>query len=336
MIMNSIVEKIRKNRITTALFAVALLALLVVPFLIDNDFVLNVFIWIFVYIILGSAWNLIGGYTGQIALAHGVFVAIGAYCAAILPQYYNITPWLAFLVAPLVAGAIGFVISYPTLKLKGHYFAMVTLAFGFVAWKVFLHWDYINGAAGINIPFKASFSNMIFSTPDPLYYISFVLALGVIALVYVLDRSKLGMYLKAINQDEEAAENRGIDVHKYKVYAMILSAAITSLGGVIYTQHVLFVDPNPFMQGSLMSIRIALVAIVGGLGTLIGPILGSFVMVPLEQYTRAFLSEFGRGYSLFLYGIVIIAIAMYWPKGVAEVIDRIKKRFTGGTNEKAE
>ena len=327
--LGSMLEKTRKKSISVLLIAIALLVLAVIPIVIDNDFTLSVFIWIFIYIILGSAWNLIGGYTGQIALAHGVFVAIGAYSAAVLPKYYGITPWLAFIIAPLIAACVGFAISYPTLKLKGHYFAMTTLAFGFVTWKVFLHWDYINGAAGLNIPFKPSFSAMIFSTPDIMYYLSFILAAGTIILFYIIDRSKLGMYLKSINQDEESAENRGINVHKYKVYAMTLSAAITSIGGVIFAQYVLFVDPNLFMEGSLMSIRIALIAIVGGLGTVLGPILGAFVMIPLEEYTRALLGGLGRGFSLFIYGIVIIFIAMYWPKGLADIIYRIEKKIKG-------
>jgi len=325
-------EKSHEKRISLGLIIAAFFVLAIIPFGINNDFTLSVFIWIFVYIIMGSAWNLVGGYTGQIALAHGVFVAIGAYTAAILPKYYGITPWAAFIIAPIISGFIGFIIGYPTLNLKGHYFAMTTLAFGFVTWKVFLHWDYINGAAGINIPFKPSFSAMIFSSPIPMYYISFMLAIAIIILFYIIDRSKLGMYLKAINQDEVAAENRGIDVHKYKVYAMTLSAAITSIGGILYTQYVLFVDPNPFFQESLMSIRIALIAIVGGLGTVLGPILGSFIMVPLEQCTRAFLGGFGRGYSLFIYGIVIIIIAMYWPKGIVELINRIKKKIWEDTS----
>ncbi len=331
--LTSIIEKIRKKKIKTVLIAVALLFLVILPFISPDDFVITVFLWIFFYMILGLGWNLVGGYTGQIALAHGVFVAVGAYTTVILLVHYSITPWLALIVAPIIAGAIGLGISYPTLKLKGHYFAMVTLAFGYIVWKVLLHWEYVNGAAGLDIPYKPAEYSIVFASPLPKYYIAFALALGVIALSYIIDRSKLGIYLKAINQDEEAAENRGIAVHKYKVYAMVLSAAVTSLGGVIYTMEVLFVDPNPFFQGTLMSIRIALVAIVGGLGTLFGPIIGSFIMVPLEQYTRAFLGGYGQGYSLLLYGIVIIAIAIYWPQGIVAVIDRVKKRFQGDENE---
>lgn len=334
--LNRILEEIRKKKTWTLFTVFVLSVLVVIPFRIDNDFTISVFLWMFVYIALGSAWNLVGGYTGQIALSHGVFVAVGAYTAAILWVYYGITPWLAFIIAPIIAGCIGFAISYPTLKLKGSYFAMTTLVFGFIVWKLLLQWDYVRASVGINIPWIPSFSSMIFATPRGYYYISLVLVIGVVAFIYVIDRSKLGMYLKAIKQDEVAAENRGINVHKYKVYAMTISAALSSFGGIIWAQYVLYVDPNPFMESAVMSLRIALVVIVGGLGTVLGPILGGSLMIPIEWYSRLYLSGWERGgYSLLIYGVIIIVLAMYWPKGLVDAFDRIKKRVRGVTHGKS-
>ncbi len=300
-----------------ALYAAVGLALVAVPLLTDDSFVLNVFIYIFLFAALGHGWNLIGGYAGQVSLGHAVMFAAGAYTTAILFVYYGLTPVVGLWLGALVATAAGLVLGGVTFRLRYHYFAMATLAAALIARVVFFRWDFVGGATGIEYPLGrlGDLSALMFREKLPYYYMTGAFTALVTLLVYRIDRSKLGVYLKAVNMDQEAAENAGIDAFRYKLYAMGLSSFVTGLAGGLYAQYVLYIDPMSTLR-VLRNIDIIMVAIVGGVGTVFGPLVGAAVFIPIREYTRTALSGSQTGLDWVIFGVILLLISLYRPGGI--------------------
>lgn len=315
----------RKQRISAGVILVALLA--VFPLLTDQQFVLNMFIFIFLYATMGHAWNIIGGYTGQVSLGHAIFFAFGAYTTAVLFVYYGVTPLIGIWIGALVATGAGLLLGAATFKLRYHYFAMATLAAALIVSVVFKRWKFVGGSTGISYPLAQlnTLYSFTFGGKLQYYYITGVVALCVTLLMYRLDRSKLGIYLKAISMDEEAARNTGINTYLYKLYAMGLSAFITGITGGLYAQYILYIDP-PSTLSVLRNIDMIMVAIIGGVGTVFGPIVGALVFVPVREYTRTALSGSATGLGWVIFGFVLLAISLYRPGGILN-------KYTGGWNK---
>jgi branched-chain amino acid transport system permease protein len=311
----------RRQRFVIAGGVIAALA--AVPLLTDDQFLLNMFIFVFLFAAMGHGWNVIGGYTGQVSLGHAVMFAGGAYTTTILFAYYGITPLVGLWVGGLVAAIVGLVIGGVTFRLRYHYFAMATLAAALIARVIFFRWDWVGGATGIEYPFGelGTLYSLTFREKAPYYYIIGGYALLVTVVVYVLDRSRLGVYLQAINMDEEAAENAGIDAFRYKMYAMGVSSFVTGVAGGLYAQYVLYIDPMSTLR-VLRNIDIIMVAVVGGVGTVFGPLLGAAIFVPVREYTRAFLGGTQTGLDWVIFGVVLLLISMYRPGGILN-------RYTG-------
>jgi branched-chain amino acid transport system permease protein len=299
------------------LYAGLVIALLAVPQIVESSFVLNTFIFVFLFAALGHGWNVLGGYAGQISLGHAIMFAGGAYTTAILFVYYGITPLVGIWIGGLVAVVAGLVLGAATFRLRYHYFAMATLAAALIARVVFFRWDWVGGATGIEYPFAelGTLYSFTFREKLPYYYISGALAFLITLVVYRLDRSKLGVYLKAINMDEEAAKNAGIDSFRYKMYAMGISAFITGITGGVYAQYVLYIDPMSTLR-LLRNIDIIMVAIIGGVGTVGGPLVGAALFIPIREYTRTSFSGSATGLGWVIFGVILLLISMYRPGGI--------------------
>jgi len=303
------------------------LIFLAYPLIFTLPFPRHVMIMIFLYATLGLAWNMIGGYAGQISLGHALFFGIGAYTSTLMLMKLGVSPWVGMLAGGIVSVGVSYIIGYPCFKLAGHYFAIATIAIGEIAQVWMLNWDWAGAAVGLTLPIlPESLVNLEFhTTKAPYYYVAFgLLILGLLA-TYGIDRSKLGYYFKAIKGDLEAARSLGINVTKYKFYALALSAFFTSICGSFYAQYVLFIDPDSVFP-LMLSVVVCLVATLGGVGTIWGPVIGAFILIPISEFTRIFLGGGGKGTDLIIYGLLIIVISVYQPFGVIGIAKRFRKK----------
>ncbi|WP_096390204.1 branched-chain amino acid ABC transporter permease [Halopenitus persicus] len=299
------------------LAGILLVGMLLVPQVSTNFFVMNVFIYAFIFIGLGQSWNVIGGYAGQFSLGHAVMFAVGAYTTAILFIRHGVTPYVGIFAGGLTAAAVGLFLGAATFRLRYHYFAMATLAAALIGKTVGFRWKYINGASGIEYPFAQLGTpwSMMFRDKLPYYYLIGVMALAATLVIYRMDRAKLGMYLRSIDMDQGLARNSGLNVFNYKMYAMGVSSYIAGVFGGLYAQYVLYIDPMSTLR-VLRNIDIIIVPIIGGVGTVLGPVVGAFIFIPIREYTRTGLSGGYTGLGWVVVGVVIVLISIYRPGGV--------------------
>jgi branched-chain amino acid transport system permease protein len=279
----------------------------------------------FVYLSLGQAWNLIGGYAGQLSFANHIFFALGGYTSSLLLIHCNLTPWVGSFAGMMVAACVAYLLGFQLFHLRGHYFAVATIAFAEMVKIVFLSWRGVGAAYGLSLPLKMpSFSFLMWRSKIPYYYIFFAVASLSTLLLYVIDRHKSGMYFRSIKQDEEGAEQKGIDTRSYKLFAFMVSAALCAFVGTLYAQYVLYIDPRSTMD-IMISTKTILIVLFGGLGNVIGPILGAAILIPLGEYTRVKLGGGGQGWDYIIYGVFILLIILYRPTGVYDLIRRRPK-----------
>ena len=276
---------------------------------------------------LGMGWNVVGGWAGQFDFGPQVFFGVGAYTAALLYVKLGVDAWIGLLAAVVVAAVICAVLTYPLTRLRGHYFAIATVAIWMIAQPIGATWEFIGGSQGLFIPVKAhggvvrSALSMQFSGPTKAlgYYYSalvlFAIALGLMALV---ERSKLGYYFRAVRDDQEAAEGIGIDSRLYKVIARSITAAVFAAGGVLYAFWALSVFPEQVLELNWSTLPI-MATVVGGIGRLWGPVLGAVILIPISQIMSTTLGTgplAGRGIDLIVYGLIIIVSAAFRPTGL--------------------
>jgi branched-chain amino acid transport system permease protein len=304
-----------------------LIALLVFPVVVTQPFPRHILITIFLYATLAQAWNLLAGYCGQISLGHAVFFGTGAYTSSMLVKVFDLTPWAGMAVGALIAVALSQAIGYPVFRLHGHYFAIATIAVGEMVHITAVNWDWIGAARGLFLPIKRpdSLVNLQFhQNKQAYYYIALALLLLALAITRRIERSRTGYYFRAIREDAAAAASLGIPISRYKQRAMALSAALTAMCGTFYAQYVLFIDPESVFALSL-SILICLVAVLGGVGTLWGPLVGAAVLVPLSEGTRVYLGGTGKAIDLLIYGALIMTISLVQPAGLVGVARRWRR-----------
>ena len=302
-------------------------ALVLFPAAVTQPYPRDVMIKIFLYGLLAQAWNLLGGYCGQISLGHAVFFGVGAYTSSALAMSWGLSPWLGMVAGAGLAVGVSQLIGFPCFRLRGHYFAIATIAIGEIVQTIAINWELVGGARGLWLPIKPeTFVNFQFHRAKwPYYYIALGLlgtAVGVTALV---ERSRTGYYLRAIREDPDAAQSLGVPLTRYKLAAMALSAAFSALGGSFYAQYVLFIDPESVLPLSL-SILVCLVAVLGGVGTLWGPLLGAAVLIPLSEATRVYLGGTGKAVDLMIYGGLIVLVAVFQPAGLMGLLARARPR----------
>jgi branched-chain amino acid transport system permease protein len=296
-----------------------LILLILTPVLVKSPFLLHIVIIAILYAALGSAWNIIGGYGGQLSLGHTVFFGIGAYTSTLLYLKFGLSPWLGMLLGALLSMIVAAIVGYPSFRLRGPFFVLSTIAFG-VMHIVAINWrDVTGGSVGLGIQFEPAFKNFIFSTKVPYAYIVVGLFVLILAVVILMEKSRMGYYLLALRENEDGAKVLGINTTRYKLLALMISAFFTSLGGTFYAQYILFIDPYDILTLSL-SINMALVAIIGGIGTIIGPVIGSFFMIPLGEFLRGAVGGAFRGIHLIIYGTILILVVIYMPQGIVEGI----------------
>lgn len=264
---------------------------------------------------LGVAWNIIGGYAGQVSLGQVAFYGLGAYTSTILFSKFGVNPWLAIPAGGLLAAGISLVIGWSCFRLKGHYFAMATIAVAEIIQIIFTNWEYAGAAVGLNLPMDEGWKTLIFSTKEPYYYLALALLLLTLGANYAIEKSFLGYYFRAIKDEPDAARSLGVNLSRYKQLAFAISSFFTALGGSLYAQKELYIDPGSVLHTGL-SIKMALVSILGGVGTLFGPLLGAGVLTLIEEGTRVIFGGSGRGTDLVIYAALIVVIAVYYPAGV--------------------
>jgi branched-chain amino acid transport system permease protein len=278
--------------------------------------------------VASTGWNILGGYAGQISFGHAVFFGTGMYGTTLLVTD-GWSPWLTMVPIALLAALLGVFIGLPTFRLRGHYFSIATLAIGMMVMSILPNIKPLGATDGLSVPFlDEGFWNLTFSLRDKTEYYYTALGLFAVATVatWVFLRGKVGSYLKAIRDDEFAAAAIGVPVWRYKMYAVAMSAGLTSIAGSFHVMFVTFVDPASSTDLSL-STAIALMAVVGGAGSMWGPLLGAWLVIALQEYTRTYLSTTGRTLDLMMFGALIILVAVVDPRGMTHLLGRAYRRF---------
>lgn len=332
-------NKGKRSSIRIVLPVLCILAFIVVPVIFRNPAFLQLMVLVLLYAYLTTSWNLVGGFAGVLPLGHTLFAGIGAYTSTLLFIELGLTPWIGMFVGAFLAMIAGFLIGLPTLKLRGAYFALSSIAF-LEGLRVVtentkvLFGVKINGPQGLLLPLKGNslyyfqFDNKIWY-----YYTILIMTAVVLYITYKVSVSRLGYYLMAGGEDKEAAEALGVNVFRCKMIAMLMSTFLTALGGTFYAQLVRYIYPRGVMNLEF-AFEIAFIAIVGGRGTIAGPILGSFLLVPVAELTRIYLGGSYLGIHLVVYGIVLMLVMIFEPRGITEpltkVYNNILDRFEGG------
>jgi branched-chain amino acid transport system permease protein len=300
-------------------------AVLAYPLVFRAPFPQHLMILVMLYALLGTAWNLLGGFAGQISLGQAIFFGAGAYTSTLLAQHASVSPWLGMIAGAACAAVLALAIGYPCFRLSGHYFAIATIAIAEIAVIVVTNWEFAGGAVGLFLPVEAGgLASFRFEGKLGYYYVAAALLALALALSIALRRSRAGYYWRAIREDQAAARSVGVPALRYKQLAIAVSAALTAMAGTFYAQYVLFIDPPSVLPLSL-SIQICLVPVLGGVGTIAGPLLGAAVLVPLSEATRVYLGGSGRSLDLVVYGLLIMIIAAFEPAGLVGLARRLQR-----------
>jgi len=305
----------------------AVLAFFIVLPLVSSPFGQHVMILTFLFAMCGVAWNVMGGYAGMFSFGQASFFGIGAYTSSFLLLTFHVSPWIGLAAGGIISSLLAAAIGYPCSKLRGHYFAIASIAFAEIVRIVFTNWQLVGAAEGLTIPMlKESFAHFMFhSSKLPYYYIILAFLLLAVAVCHWVSTSKMGYYFRAIKESHEIAQVLGVDVVRYRLYAIMISAFLTSMAGTFYAQYILYIDPDSVMILPI-SVQIVLVAMLGGASTVLGPVVGAAVLVPLSEYSRAWLGYKGTGMDMIIYGTLITVISMYQPDGVwGAITNRIRR-----------
>ncbi|OZI51513.1 branched-chain amino acid ABC transporter ATP-binding protein/permease [Bordetella genomosp. 4] len=306
---------IRHPKVYTSL--ILFLVMFLVPVIMGTPFWTNLFVLLFVYASLSVAWNIVGGYAGQLSLGHAVFYGIGGYTATLLTQNFGISPWIGMLTGAVISGVVAIVIAYPTLRLRGPFFALATIAILEVVRLLVIHEEsWTGGSSGISLPLNIGWTWIVFREKINYVIIAFALFLFVVWVSWFIRKSRVGHYLIAIREREDAALAVGIHTVRVKILAAVVSAMLTSLIGTFHITYLTFVDPSSAFSLDL-SIQIAMFALIGGLGTVGGPIAGTFLVLPIAELARGWLSSVGSGMHGLIYGLILVAVVLTIPRGLA-------------------
>lgn len=280
----------------------------------------------FLFAGLALAWNIAGGCAGLISFGHAAFFGIGAYASTILLQTYNVTPWLGIFAGAAAAAVAGAVLALICARLKGPFFILSSLAFAEVVRIIALNWSTVTGGAeGLSIPPTADLANMVLGSKTAYEALMLVYLVAAYAITRWLEASRFGFYLFAIRDNDDAAAAAGINPLVVRTVAMALSAALTGMGGTLFAQYFLYLDPTYVISPEL-SFQFALLSAVGGLGTAIGPILGSFLITPLSELLRSHLGNAAAGLHLVIYSVGLIVVMLYFPSGIAGALEKLRQR----------
>lgn len=322
---------------------IGLAMLCIYPLIFRTPSLQNMMILTLLFGAMGSAWNILGGYAGQVSLGHGVYFGIGAYTIGFLYVNYMLSPWLTWPIALLLTALAATIIGVPTFRLRGHYFVLASVFIADAIYTVVSNTNALGAAIGIEYPlsrqddlWSSLWSLQYHGSKLPYYYAVLVLFVLSVTVSWRIQHMPLGYYLRAIRDDQDAAQSLGIDIARYKLVALLISAAIVTMCGIFYAQYVLYIEPTATMSLAL-SVQIAFIAIFGGTGMLWGPILGAFIIVPATEILRIYfsgaiapkigdsslssqiayyLSGGGGNVDLIFYGLLVMVIARFQPNGL--------------------
>jgi branched-chain amino acid transport system permease protein len=296
------------------------IAVLAYPLVFTTPFQQRLGALVLLYAVGASAWNIVGGYAGLISVGHAVFFGCGAYGALASYHYFGLPPIgglpAGVAVSVIVAAAIG----VPTLRLSGHYFSMATIAVAELVRLVVTNSEWLGGAQGLSgPPVPRTLADLSFISALPYYYLFLAVLAAVLALTWRMERSRTGFYLRAIRDSERAARSLGVAAPRYKLHAFMLSAALTAVAGALYAIMFGFVDPDSGL-GILISVKMLIMAALGGAGLLFGPFVGAVILVPLEELSNSLLGGAGTGLTFVVYGAIIVVIARLQPGGILRTL----------------
>jgi branched-chain amino acid transport system permease protein len=312
-------------RVYCALAALSLL--LIAPMLAGSPFVIHIFVTICVFAGLSTAWNIVGGYAGQLSLGHTVFYGIGAYTAALLIQHLGLTPWAGMFVGAALSVLVAVGIGYPCFRLRGPFFSLATIAVLEVVRLLAIHFhSFTGGSAGLIVPLRLGWTWMIFQDKFNYLCIAFALLLLALAISWAIRHSRLGYYLIAVREREDAASAAGVDNTSVKLRALMISAALTSLIGSFHAMYLTFLEPAT-MFSLATAIEIAMFSLIGGLGTVAGPLLGTILVVPIAEAARGWLGASANGLHGFVYGTVLVLMTLMLPGGLVGTFGAAVGRF---------
>ena len=313
-----------RNAIKANAFLLFLAAVAISLAVIRNAFVIHVLIMVLTAATMGLAWNIIGGFGGQLSLGHTAFYGIGAYTSTLLSIHFGISPWIGMFLGGLLAVVASLIIGIPCFKLRGTYFTLATIAFGEVLRILCIYYKGLTeGSLGIALKFNPGFWNMMFESKVPYAYIALVF----MALTYYcsrwIERSRLGYYLIGLKENEDGTQALGINTYRVKLAAFMISAFITAVVGTFFAQYILFIDPHGEFSLTL-SIFITLPVMIGGIGTTLGPVIGAFIITPLQELPSLFIGGQYQGLQHVFFGVILIVVVLWMPQGV---VSWVKERW---------
>jgi branched-chain amino acid transport system permease protein len=312
-------------------YLLVIAVLLALPLIFTDQFILHNLILVLLAAYFAMSWNILGGFAGQFSLGHCAYTGIAGYTSTILLLQWNVSPWLGMFAGGFIAVLLSIAIGYPTFRLRGPYFVLATIALGTILKDYFSNTANvfglnINGTSGLLIPLRHHAPlYMQFSNKSGYYWLMLTLFLIVLFVSYLIKRSKLGYQLTAVAENQDAGAALGVNVVRVKLYAGMISAFFTGLGGVFLAQYNLYIDPLQFFGFSL-SIDMALMTIVGGTGTILGPVLGAVIMRPLSEITRMLLGGARAGAHGMVYAILLILVVLFMPKGLMGLFGRRQQK----------
>jgi branched-chain amino acid transport system permease protein len=303
--------------------SVALALVILYPLVFTTPFQQRLGALILLYAIAASAWNIIGGYAGQVSVGHVVFFGCGAYASMAAYSHFALPPLVGIPAGIVASVAIAAVVGVPTLRLSGHYFSMATIAVAELARLIVTNTDYLGAAVGLSGPtVPRTVFDLSFISALPYYYLFLSVLLITLGITWWMTNSRIGFYLRAIKDSERAARSLGAPASRVKLYAFMLSAGLTSVAGALYSMMFGFVDPESGL-GILISVKMLIMAALGGAGLLFGPLVGAAILVPLEEISNNLLGGRGAGLTFVVYGAIIVVIARFQPGGILALINRL-------------
>jgi branched-chain amino acid transport system permease protein len=318
----------RLDRLIAVLLLIAFLAF---PLFSHSAFAMATMIQFFMFALYGMGWNTIGGYGGQVDLGKAQYVGIGAYTTAVMLNRWDIPFWISMPIGMGLAVCWSFIIGYPLFRLKGHYFAIATIATSLVLKDLFEVWGFVGAATGIGIsPIKyppPDFLRLIFKEDVYYYYLIFMFFLAGVLYMNWFRKSRLGYQLRSIKDNEDVARSLGINVHWAKIKTYAIATAFVSLVGSFHACYIKNIEPEDTMSLDI-SILIALMAMLGGAGSLWGPIIGAGILIPLKSYLKEWLGAAAglAGIDLVIYGVIIMLISAIEPRGIWGIVERLRQR----------
>lgn len=300
--------------------AVLVAALLAVGFSLENDgYFLRIATLILMYAGMAGAWNIVSGYANQVSLGHAAFFGLGAYVSSLLFVNYGLSPWLGMLAAGLAGALLSFIVGIPTFRLRGHYYALATLAVAELMRVLALYFRGVTGGAvGLSIPFvpEAGLWDFQFFGNRPYFFIAMAMLAVTVAITYWVERGALGYRLRALKDSHDAAEVAGVNTTRVKLQANALSGFIMGAFGAFYAQYQYFIDPDTVFGFWTVSVKVAMIVILGGTGTIWGPLLGAVILVSLDEWTLTVFTGDLAALSRMLYAVVLVVLILYRPGGL--------------------